>query len=291
MHKIKRILSQNGIVSKLLVLIGITCFCTVLGTIIWTVIAHGNETDIGSMKLLQLIQSISLFIIPPFILAYFLSEKPLKFLQLERVPKRSDLFYVGLFMIIAIPFINLLGDLNQQLVLPKALAGLENWMKTAEKGASQLTEKFLNVHNLQGLFSNIFLIALIPALGEELFFRGTLQRVLKDWKGVKTAIWISAVIFSAIHFEFYGFVPRMLLGAFLGYLLFWSENLWLPVTAHFINNLIAILFYYFKNNGYKLPDIDTVGTGNTLWLGIVSGSLVIFGFFRLRESFRKRINF
>jgi hypothetical protein len=290
MNKIKGILSQYRISSKLLILIGITCFCGVLGIIIWTVFSHGNATDIGSLKWLQLIQSFCMFIIPSMIIAYLLSKKPLNFLYLDRKTKKIDLLYIVLFMVIAIPFINLLGNINQQLVLPKAFAGLESWMKTAEEEASQLTERFLDVHNLHGLFSNIFLIALVPALGEELFFRGTLQGILKDWKGVRMAIWITAIIFSAIHFEFYGFVPRMLLGAFFGYLLFWSENLWLPFTAHFINNVIAILFFYFKNNGYKLPDIDSVGTGNTLWLGIVSGLLVIFGFFVFQRSFGKRIN-
>jgi hypothetical protein len=119
-------------------------------------------------------------------------------------------------------------------------------------------------------------IAVLPAFGEELFFRGAIIRVFQDWKGFKTAIWITAFIFSAIHLQFYGFVPRFLMGAFFGYLLLWSENLWLPITAHFINNLLAVIFYYFKYNGYKIPDIDAIGTGNTLWIGIASGALGIF---------------
>ena len=139
-----------------------------------------------------------------------------------------------------------------------------------------------------GLIFNIILIAIIPALGEELFFRGALQGVMKAWKGAKLAIWITAIIFSAIHLQFYGFVPRMLLGAFFGYLLFWSENIWLPIIAHFVNNVLAVIFYYFKFNGYQVPDIDTIGTGNTLWLGIASGALAIFGFFQIRKRFRLR---
>jgi hypothetical protein len=99
---------------------------------------------------------------------------------------------------------------------------------------------------------------------------------------VKIAIWLAAFIFSAIHMQFFGFFPRLLLGAFFGYLLLWSGNLWLPIVAHFTNNGIAIVFYYLKYNGYKVPDIDTIGTGSTLWLGIVSVVFLIFGFMWLK---------
>jgi len=155
---------------------------------------------------------------------------------------------------------------------------------------AKLTELLLNVHTLATLVFNVFLIAVIPALGEELFFRGAVQGILRQKMNVKVAIWITAILFSAIHMQFYGFFPRMLLGAFFGYLLFWSENLWLPIVAHFTNNGIAIIFYYLKNNGYKVQDIDTIGTGYTLWLGGLSIFLGILGFFLLRNWIRKSIN-
>ena len=100
------------------------------------------------------------------------------------------------------------------------------------------------------------------------------------------AIWLAAFIFSAIHFQFYGFVPRFLLGAFFGYLLVWSGNLWLPVLAHFTNNAVAIVFYYLKNNGFHVFDIDTLGTGNTLWIGYVSGLLTLIMIFLFRAKCR-----
>jgi len=188
-------------------------------------------------------------------------------------------------MIIIIPFINLLGDLNHQMVLPKMFSGIEVWMKTSEEQATLLTEKFLNIRTIQGLLFNILLISVIPAIGEELYFRGALQGVLREWKGIRTSIWLTAIIFSTIHFQFYGFVPRMLMGAFFGYLLFWSENMWLPIVAHFTNNVIAVVFYYLKFNGVKMPDIDSIGFGNTLWIGLVSGALGIFGLYRLKRRF------
>jgi membrane protease YdiL (CAAX protease family) len=221
---------------------------------------------------------------PPIVLAYLISSTPWNYLKIYKNKTNwGDLILVILYMILIIPFINLLGDLNQHLVLPKVFSGLEMWMKLSEDQATALTQKFLNVHNFSGLLYNLFLIALIPAIGEELYFRGALQGIIKQWKGIKVSIWITAIIFSTIHFQFYGFLPRMLMGAFFGYLLFWSENLWLAVVAHFTNNAIAVIFYYLKFNGFKLPDIDSIGTGNTIWIGLVSGTIGMCGFFWLKR--------
>lgn len=287
MNKFKGMFTQSGIISKLLILIGFSCFFAVLGSMIWILITHGNLVDIGSLKLMQLIQSIGIFVLPPFVLAYLCSNNTTEFLHFDRQINLLVILFVVLFMILIVPFINLSGDLNQRLVLPKALAGLESMMKAYESQATQLTEKLLNVHNLPALFFNIFLIAIIPALGEELFFRGAIQGVLQQKINAKAAIWITAIVFSAIHFQFYGFVPRMLLGAFLGYLLVWSGNLWLSIAAHFTNNVLAIIFYYMKTNGYKIFDIDTIGTGDTLWIGCFSGLFAVFGFYFFMRYFQK----
>jgi membrane protease YdiL (CAAX protease family) len=250
-------------------------------------ISFSNPLDVGLLKLSQLILSISVIVLPPIVLAYLISTTPFNFLYLyKRTANWGDIIFVILFMIIIIPFINLLGDINHRLVLPKVFSGLEMWMKTSEDQATIITQKFLNVRNIPGLFFNIILIAIIPAIGEELYFRGAIQRVIQQWKGIKVSIWITAIIFSTIHFQFYGFLPRMLMGAFFGYLLFWSKNLWLPIIAHFTNNVIAVIFYYFKFNGVKLPDIDSIGTGNTIWIGLVSGAIGVFGFFWLRRKFQ-----
>jgi membrane protease YdiL (CAAX protease family) len=290
MNKLKGILSESGLLSKLLIIIGFSCFFTILGMAIWTVLASGNVDSVGSLKLLQLVQSIGVFVLPPFVLAYLCYHDPLNFLHLDKKIKWTNIAFVVVFMIVIIPFINLLGDLNQKLVLPKAFAALEDMMKASEKQAGQLTEKLLNVHSVPALFYNIFLIAMIPALGEELFFRGALQGVFRQKINVKVAIWVAALIFSAIHFQFYGFVPRMLLGAFFGYLLIWSENIWLPVAAHFTNNGIAVIFYYLKNNGFEVVDIDAVGVGGTLWVGCISGVMAMLGFYLFLQYFQKQKN-
>ena len=141
MFKFKGLFAQSSVISKLMLLLGATCIFTILGLAAWLIFSHGNMTDINSLKWGQLLQSIGMFVIPPFAVAYLWSEKPLNFLNLDRKTNCLDVSFVVLFMIIIIPFINLLGDLNHQLVLPKALAGIENWMKTSETQATQFTEK------------------------------------------------------------------------------------------------------------------------------------------------------
>lgn len=288
MFKFKGMLAQSNTVSRILLLVGTSCFFAIFGMVLWTLFTNRDITDIDTLKTMQFIQAIGVFILPPLVLAYLWSAKPSEYLCLDKKTKALDIVYVFVFMVLIIPFVNLLGDLNQQLELPKALEGIENWMKTSEEQAKILTGKLLAVKDVQGLLFNIILIAMLPALGEELIFRGALQRILHEWKGAIFAIWVTAFVFSAIHLQFYGFVPRLLMGTFFGYLLLWSGNLWLPILAHFTNNLLAVVFYYFRNNGYKMPDIDTIGTGDTIWLGMASGALGIFGFFFLKKHFEKQ---
>lgn len=251
-------------------------------TAIVSVTTNNDMSDIRSLKIMQLIQAIGMFILPPLILAYLWSEKPLRYLKLSTKLRLSDVLIVVFLMIAAIPFINLITMLNQQLVLPEFLTIVEAWMKASELQIAEITGRMLNVHTPTELLFNILLIAIIPALGEELFFRGTIQKIFTEWRNAIWGIWIAAFVFSAIHLQFYGFVPRMMLGAFFGYLLFWSESLWLPIIAHFVNNAVAVIFYYLKYNGVKVPDIDTVGTGNTLCLGLLSGILVFGGIYALK---------
>jgi len=277
---------QTGVMGKLFILLAITLLFTLILMPVISLLTFSKPSDIGSLKMSQLLLSIGVIVMPPIVLAYFISRNPMNFLCFYKKKNSwTDIFIVVIFMIIIIPFINLLGDLNHQLVLPKMFSGIEVWMKTSEEQATLLTEKFMNVRTVQGLLFNIFLISVIPAIGEELYFRGALQGVIREWKGIRTSIWLTAIIFSTIHFQFYGFVPRMFMGAFFGYLLFWSENMWLPIVAHFTNNVIAVIFYYLKFNGVKMPDIDSIGFGNTLWIGLVSGALGIFGFYRLKRRF------
>lgn len=282
---LKGYFENSSLSAKLFQLIGVFFILMLITLLDISLFFQNDLTEIGNLKIAQLIQSVGMFVIPPLIMAYLWSSKPLSYLQLNRLPNTKSTLYAIVIMLIAIPFINLLAQLNQEISLPAFMATIEAQMKAAELQIAELTEKMLNVKSMDALAFNILLIAIIPAIGEELFFRGIIQKILSERRNIHLAIWISAFIFSAIHLQFYGFFPRLLLGAFLGYLLFWSGNLWLPVIAHFTNNAMAVVFYYLKFNGVQVFDFETIGSGNTWWVGVISGILVIIGVYFIRKQF------
>ena len=197
--------------------------------------------SVNALKFLQLFTSVGLFIVPPLLFVYFTGFQ----LQLSQKINRQTVLLAIAIMLIANPFVAYLMQWNQSLVLPDFLETVQRWMEASEQKAMQLTEAFLAMNSMGDLFINLFLIALIPAIGEELLFRGVLQQLFAKWTGkIHLAIFISAFLFSAIHMQFFGFLPRLVLGLILGYMFYWSKNLWLPILAHFTNNALAILFTY-----------------------------------------------
>jgi membrane protease YdiL (CAAX protease family) len=257
-------------------------------------ITQGNPLpDINILKWMQFLQTIALFLLPSLMLAYLCAQAPVSWLQLDRkVDRKVFLWAVGI-MLVALPAINLLADINQQMVLPTWLSGVEEWMKSKEAEAEWLTKQFMSATTIGGLLVNLYLMAVLPAVSEEITFRGVLQQLFQGSKvsmiqGSKVshlAIWCTAIIFSAIHMQFYGFIPRMLLGALFGYMLVWTGSLWVPMLMHFVNNGMAVLLYYIANRAaWDMDKVDAVGTGNTLWLGVVSLVLTIVGIYMFRRS-------
>ena len=183
-----------------------------------------SMSNAGMIRLLQFLNTTFIFIIPPFAFVYLFKDKSNTFLGL-RAPKTAHILFAILSIIVAIPLINLLVTWNESLRMPEFMSGIENWMKESEKNAGEVTEKILSGTNIGSLLINLLIIAMMPGIGEELFFRGLLQKIFlnayvnkkpedkrrKTWSN-HLAIWTVAIIFSAIHLQFYGFIPRMLLG-------------------------------------------------------------------------------
>ena len=271
----KELFSNSSVIAKLLLLVGISLVSAVLFTMVFGLIAGTDMSNVMTLRMLQSAQTIGAFLIPPFVLAYIFSFDSLQFLYLKKTTKRINYLYVVLFMLAIIPLINLLGDLNSRLVLPEWLSGVEAWMKTTEQQAEELTLRMLNVETISGLCLNIIVIALLPAIGEELMFRGALVRIFQHWKSKHLAVWVAAIIFSAIHFQFYGFLPRVILGASFGYMLLWTGSLLPAIVAHFLNNAVIIIVHYLNHNGFINVDADSLGSGNTWWIGIMGGVIAL----------------
>jgi uncharacterized protein len=280
---------------KFLILLGLVLLCTFFSLTVFYMLIKpvfgldlvnnpnlindfSNATVVNAWRLMQIIQTIGFFIIPPFLMVYFSYREGNSYLSINVKPSLIYSLLIIAVIFSAIPLINWLGYWNERITLPPGMAAVEEWMKNSEKQLGELSKVLLKAESPSVLLLNIFMIALLPAIGEELLFRGLIQKMFGKWtKNIHLAIIISAVLFSAMHRQFYGFFPRMLLGVLFGYLLVWSGSLWVPIIGHFINNATAVIVnYIIQNYKFELP-IDTIGTrpGDILIL-ITSTTLVSF---------------
>lgn len=216
-----------------------------------------STANVSFLKIVQAGSSIGMFVLPALLLG-IAEKRRHTYLDFNAPVNPSLWFMIIAILFFAAPVFEQAIKLNEQMRLPEALSGLENWMKNKEVEQKRLTDLLLSDTTYVGLFTSLFVVAVIAAVGEEFLFRGCVQGILSRWfKNPHTAIWITAIIFSAIHLQFYGFLPRMLLGALFGYLLFWGKNIWLPVLAHFVNNATAtVSAFYLKRQGKSLDELD-----------------------------------
>lgn len=267
-------ISNASILVRVLVWLGIMGVLTMVAFGVWFFLP--NRDGLVGMKWLQLLQSVATFLLPALAGAYLWSNTPMQWLHLNKKPSWQEASAAVVIMLLAIPGINLLSTWNQQMVLPEWMSGIEQWMRMQEDAAAQLTEQFLRVDTVGGLLVNIGLMALLPAVGEELTFRGVVQGMFTRNRHV--AIWATAAIFSFVHMQFYGFLPRMLLGAMFGYMLWWTGSLWVPMLMHFVNNCAAVVVAYLAYNHLeegRAEMLDTIGTEDTILLGVFSICIVL----------------
>lgn len=194
---------------------------------------------------------------------------------LDRGPGWTAVVVVILFYIIFLPAMNWLVELNKSMSLPSWMSGIEQAMIQAEEAAAETTKQLLDFQSIGMLIACIFVVGFMAGLSEEMLFRGALLRTMQDSRlGTHAAVWISAIIFSAIHMQFYGFVPRMLLGVWLGYLLVWTRSLWAPIIAHTLNNATVVVMTFLSNRGFISEGYgDHFGLpspGSLPWLAIAS---------------------
>ena len=282
-------MENSHVIAKIMIWLGLIFVMFSLTVLVIALITQGNPlSDINTLKWIQLLQTIALFLLPSLILAYLSAQTPWNWLLLDKKVDWKVLLWAIGIMLVALPAINLMSHWNQQMVLPSWLSGLEEWMKNKEAEAEWLTKQFMSVTTVSGLLVNLLLMAVLPALSEEITFRGVLQRLLSPKHSTLNShlsIWLTAIIFSAIHMQFYGFVPRMLMGALFGYMMVWTGSLWVPMLMHFVNNGMAVSLYFMASRaGWDMDKVDAIGAGNTLWLGIVSIVLTVVGIYMFRRS-------
>jgi hypothetical protein len=212
-----------------------------------------NENEVSFLRYVLIAQEISFFIIPAIIILILLKPSGQSLFADVKITTVKDAVLVILLAVCLFPLTSFTGYLNSTMELPVWLSGVEQWMTEKEDELANLTNLIIASNNLGGMLFNLIMIAILPAIGEELIFRGIFQKILYGlMKNSWLAIWISALVFSAIHLQFYGFLPRFILGLVYGYLFFWSGTLLLPVLAHFVNNAVPTIgayLYAMENSG------------------------------------------
>ena len=277
----------------------LTIILVLLGTVAaLTAVSGGGDLPlnlddpdaINTMKVLQTIATVVLFIAPAIAFAALFTKAGIAYLGISTKPALKTVMVGGLGMVFALPLINAFLELNQHLQLPASLHSLEVWMQNSEETAKKITEAFLQGTDVNTLVINLFVIAFMAALSEELFFRGIIQKVLIEcFKNKHVGVWLGAILFSAFHLQFYGFLPRMLMGAYLGYLFLWSGSIWPGIVAHFLNNGLAVYGNWLVNKGTIAADADSIGTGNSQWVYVViSAIMVVSSLFLVYQNEKKR---
>ena len=238
-----------------------------------------NNTAIYISSALQSLFAIAL---PSFTVATLTTDTPNKFFKLgwnEKMLQR--ILFALLLFLLSYPFVSFLTKWNSGMQLPVWMSGIEAYMRTMEDAAMETTMKLLSAQTPLFLIFNLVVVAGLAAFSEELFFRGALQQFLYEkFRNEHAPVWISAFLFSLIHFQFFGFLPRMMLGVILGYLFYYSRNLWIAIIFHFVNNATVIVLYYFWSNAEWFRWMEEYPVNFTYLLVAIISAILTFLLFR-----------
>ncbi|MDR2791992.1 MAG: CPBP family intramembrane metalloprotease [Tannerellaceae bacterium] len=218
--------------------VGGMCFFSVIG-----VNAEGMADNPEAVRGVQAIASIAMFMLPAFLWAWLCGRGRVRdTLGIGQVPPLRSIVLALVGLLLLLPLVRLMEHFNMSITLPPSLSDWEVWMRQQEASADRLLHLLSAQGTLSELAANLAVVAAVAAFTEELLFRGVICRLLsRRPAGLHATAWCSALFFCAIHMQFYTFLPRLVLGVYLGYLFCLSGNLWLPVAVHFANNAIAVV--------------------------------------------------
>ena len=276
----------------LLLLFALFAFFLILTPILSGLLGRLCSKPEAAIRIAMVLQDMLVFILPAIVMAMVSTRLPARLLAIDRSPGAMTSIIALLTLMCSIPVMNLIVEWNSSLTLPESMSGFEQLMRELEENAQAVTDSLMAGASVPSLIISILIVGVFAGFGEELFFRGAMQRVMSASRlNMHVVIWTVALVFSLLHFQFYGFVPRMLLGAYFGYLLWWSGSLWVPVIVHTFNNSLVVF-----NNWYTLNypesgiDADKIGAGfettGEISLVIISLILTAAGVFLLRRNCR-----
>lgn len=221
------------------------------------------KSQIASLYWANIWQNLLAFIGAAYFTARFVSNSPTDLLKLKKLPTWKNIAGIIVFYIVALPAMNQIIYWNSEMHLPDSMSSIESYIRQMEDLAQKTTDLMMSSSSIWQLIAGILFIGILTGFSEEIFFRGALQDILASKGARHVAIWGGAIIFSAVHFQFFGFFPRLLLGAWFGYLLAWTGSLYTGAIAHALNNSIVVVTYWLTANGISTTDADKWGIAET----------------------------
>ena len=239
-------------------------------------------------------QSVFAIAMPALLIVAWTNKKPFKYLQIKNeVHINEKIVFAFLVFIFSYIFASFLTVWNKGFIFPEWMSGVEDAMRSMEDAALETTNLLLSGKSISSLLLNIVVIAGLAAISEELFFRGAMQQFIHEkFKNGHLSVWLTALIFSVVHFQFYGFLPRLFLGAILGYLFLYTRNLWIPIVLHFLNNATVIIvnFFWSDTDWYnRIEDMTISYMFILLALASLITTILLFVVYNKRAS--KNINY
>jgi len=238
----------------------------------------GLEITPAVLKYVQLILATFVFIVPANAYSHLFSDNTFVFFEFKK-PSLVFLFFAALLWLFTLPIISFLADINNKIAFPTSFAGLENSFRLAEARAENATRFLLNITSVSGLMVNLLVIAVVAAIAEELIFRGIIQKLLfEQSKNIHLAIWLTALVFSLFHLQFFAIIPRIVLGAALGYTFYWSKSIWVPIFFHFINNasIVFASYLYQKKLIATDPNEITFFPNSVLFVAFICSIAMVY---------------
>jgi len=286
--------------AQLAILLGLTgggiIISTILAGAIWLMMVGGTFPS-KTQEMLQpkyynvnmILQAVSTFFIfffPAFLFAAICYRKAGEFLGFNlRVNYKQLMLVIGI-LIFTFPLAGALGDLNKALPIPQSWALKFRAMETAREAEEAA---FIQINSLPRYILSLFIIALLPALFEETFFRGLMQNFLTRWfKSPWPAIILTSIIFSLIHLSYYGFLVRFALGIVLGLLFYYSRSLWLSILFHFLFNGVQVTALYIMNLSGDIKQAKDIEKGFPVWMGVVALMLLLYLFQQYKQASAKQ---
>lgn len=280
------IIKKTNKLERIFILAALLILGLIIGSIIgviYPLVSGQDVMSLNSLRFMQISSQIFTFVLPPILYAMLIKENPKESLGIKNVSYHW--FIIGFVMMYAIlPLNNVFAEWNAGLKLPESMSRIEELIKEMYESSAVVLEKLVNVNTFGGFVINLIMIAGLAALGEELLFRSIIQTsLIKTCKNAHVGIIIASAIFSFIHFDFYAFIPRLVLGMLLGYMFYYSRSIWVSMFMHFVNNATAVVIYYLNNIGVTNVDVETFGQTQLLPLLISIALMAVLFWLAIRR--------